>query len=164
MSTVSTQIDTRGGIVFSGRNGVPISNTRLSSTRELPNVQNECYLQDMILNVQSRGLPAHYSSVETIHLSSRNNTSIKKFSIPSTPSRHFLFVFFPRQHTTARTSIMAHLHSHDGGPSHSHDQPAADHGHTHEILNGPGSYMGREPPIIEGRNWSERAFTVGIGG
>lgn len=24
--------------------------------------------------------------------------------------------------------------------------------------------MGREMPIIEGRNWSERAFTVGIGG
>ena len=59
---------------------------------------------------------------------------------------------------------MSQLHSHEGGPSHSHDQAAADHGHTHEILDGPGSYMGREPPIIEGRNWSERAFTVGIGG
>ncbi|KAK6607896.1 urease accessory protein ureG-like protein [Botrytis cinerea] len=55
-------------------------------------------------------------------------------------------------------------HSHEGGPSHSHDHPAGDHGHTHEILDGPGSYMGREMPIIEGRNWSERAFTVGIGG
>ncbi|RAL65854.1 hypothetical protein DID88_005517 [Monilinia fructigena] len=55
-------------------------------------------------------------------------------------------------------------HSHDGGPSHSHEHPAGDHGHTHEILDGPGSYMGREMPIIEGRNWSERAFTVGIGG
>lgn len=55
-------------------------------------------------------------------------------------------------------------HSHEGGPTHSHDHPAGDHGHTHEILDGPGSYMGREMPIIEGRNWSERAFTVGIGG
>ncbi|RDW75645.1 urease accessory protein ureG [Coleophoma crateriformis] len=55
-------------------------------------------------------------------------------------------------------------HSHDGVHSHSHDQAAADHGHTHEILDGPGSYMGREMPIIEGRDWSERAFTVGIGG
>lgn len=55
-------------------------------------------------------------------------------------------------------------HSHDGGHSHSHDNPAADHGHTHEILDGPGSYMGREMPLIEGRDWSERAFTVGIGG
>ena len=45
-------------------------------------------------------------------------------------------------------------HSHDGG----------DHGHTHEILDGPGSYLGREMPIIEGRDWKERAFTVGIGG
>lgn len=60
---------------------------------------------------------------------------------------------------------MSHSHSHDGpAHSHSHDHAAADHGHSHEILDGPGSYMGREMPIIEGRNWSERAFTVGIGG
>lgn len=55
-------------------------------------------------------------------------------------------------------------HSHDGHHEHSHDHAAADHGHTHEILDGPGSYMGREMPLIEGRDWSERAFTVGIGG
>ncbi|KAI9717040.1 MAG: hypothetical protein M1812_004975 [Candelaria pacifica] len=55
-------------------------------------------------------------------------------------------------------------HSHNSGPSHSHASDAADHGHSHEILEGPGSYMGREMPIIEGRDWSERAFTVGIGG
>lgn len=60
---------------------------------------------------------------------------------------------------------MSHSHSHDGPAySHSHDHGAADHGHTHEILDGPGSYMGREMPVIEGRNWGERAFTVGIGG
>ena len=61
---------------------------------------------------------------------------------------------------------MANSHSHDGVHTHSHDHAAAapDHGHTHEILDGPGSYMGREMPIIEGRDWSERAFTVGIGG
>ena len=52
-------------------------------------------------------------------------------------------------------------HSHDG-MSHSH--AGADHGHTHEIYNGPGSFMGREMPIVEGRDWRERAFTVGIGG
>ncbi|CAG8957913.1 hypothetical protein HYFRA_00000254 [Hymenoscyphus fraxineus] len=57
-----------------------------------------------------------------------------------------------------------HGHSHEHSHDHSHDNVAADHGHTHEILTGPGSYMGREMPIIEGRNWSERAFTVGIGG
>jgi len=57
-------------------------------------------------------------------------------------------------------------HSHDGGMPHSHDHngAAVDHGHTHEILDGPGSFLGREMPIIEGRNWEERAFTVGIGG
>jgi urease accessory protein len=59
---------------------------------------------------------------------------------------------------------MSHSHSHENGGTHSHDHAAADHGHTHEILDGPGSYMGREMPIIEGRDWSERAFTVGIGG
>jgi urease accessory protein len=61
---------------------------------------------------------------------------------------------------------MSHSHSHDGAHAHSHDHAgsAVNHGHTHEILDGPGSYMGREMPIIEGRNWSERAFTVGIGG
>ncbi len=59
-------------------------------------------------------------------------------------------------------------HAHDGltPHSHSHDTPfnAAEHGHSHEILDGPGSYMGREMPLIKGRDWSERAFTVGIGG
>ncbi|KAG9713515.1 hypothetical protein KCU73_g16493, partial [Aureobasidium melanogenum] len=57
---------------------------------------------------------------------------------------------------------MSHSHSHDGPHSHSHD--AVDHGHTHEILDGPGSFLGREMPIVEGRDFSERAFTVGIGG
>ncbi|MCJ1253927.1 hypothetical protein MMC24_001741 [Lignoscripta atroalba] len=65
----------------------------------------------------------------------------------------------------------ANTHTHDGPAphSHSHDHDhngfnAAEHGHSHEILDGPGSYMGREMPIIEGRDWSDRAFTVGIGG
>lgn len=58
-----------------------------------------------------------------------------------------------------------HGHSHDGiSSSHSHDVAAVDHGHTHEILNGPGSYLGREMPIVQGRDFKERAFTVGIGG
>ena len=57
-------------------------------------------------------------------------------------------------------------HSHDGlnAHSHSHEFNAAEHGHSHEILDGPGSYMDREMPIVEGRDWTERAFTVGIGG
>lgn len=59
---------------------------------------------------------------------------------------------------------MAHSHSHDGGVNHSHDDPFNGHGHSHEILDGPGSYVNREMPLIEGRDWKERAFTVGIGG
>lgn len=58
--------------------------------------------------------------------------------------------------------MSGHSHSHDGLSSHAH--PAADHGHTHEILDGPGSFLGREMPIIEGRDWKDRAFTIGIGG
>nr|POE88441.1 putative urease accessory protein ureg-like [Quercus suber] len=53
-------------------------------------------------------------------------------------------------------------HSHDGH-AHDHSQAAIDHGHTHEILDGPGSFLGREMPIVEGRDFRERAFTVGIG-
>jgi urease accessory protein len=61
---------------------------------------------------------------------------------------------------------MSHSHE-NGGVSHSHDGPAfnaVEHGHSHEILGGPGSYLGREMPIVEGRDWHERAFTIGIGG
>lgn len=57
--------------------------------------------------------------------------------------------------------MASHSHSHEG-QSHSH--AAADHGHSHEILDGPGSFLGREMPIIEGRDWKARAFTIGIGG
>lgn len=56
----------------------------------------------------------------------------------------------------------ATAHSHDG-MSHLHDG-MNEHGHSHEILDGPGSFLGREMPIIEGRDWNERAFTIGIGG
>ncbi|KAK5660800.1 hypothetical protein OQA88_12168 [Cercophora sp. LCS_1] len=65
---------------------------------------------------------------------------------------------------------MSHSHSHDGPHSHSHDHShshefnAADHGHTHEILTGPGSFLGRELPLTEGRYFPTRAFTIGIGG
>lgn len=60
-------------------------------------------------------------------------------------------------------------HSHDGFQSHSHSHShdafnPAEHGHSHEILDGPGSYLGREMPLSEGRNWADRAFTIGIGG
>ncbi|MCJ1438786.1 hypothetical protein MMC27_008176 [Xylographa pallens] len=61
---------------------------------------------------------------------------------------------------------MAALHSHDHLPPHAHPPAfsAAEHGHSHDVLDGPGSYMGREMPLIEGRDWRDRAFTVGIGG
>ncbi|OGM41436.1 urease accessory protein UreG [Aspergillus bombycis] len=58
---------------------------------------------------------------------------------------------------------MSHSHSHDQGISHSHDDFGG-HGHSHEILDGPGSFLNREMPLIEGRDWRDRAFTIGIGG
>ena len=61
------------------------------------------------------------------------------------------------QRTHVHVGIADHSHAHD-------DFNAAEHGHSHEILDGPGSYMQREMPLIEGRDWNDRAFTVGIGG
>lgn len=57
--------------------------------------------------------------------------------------------------------MASHSHAHE---DHGHSHDAQDHGHSHEILDGPGSFLGREMPIVEGRDFRERAFTVGIGG
>ena len=57
-----------------------------------------------------------------------------------------------------------HSHSHSHAHSHAHGVNAAEHGHSHEVLDGPGSYTLREMPITAGRDWTERAFTIGIGG
>lgn len=50
-----------------------------------------------------------------------------------------------------------HVHSHAGHDAH-------DHGHTHEQMDSPGLYQERPKAIYKNRDWSERAFTVGIGG
>lgn len=47
--------------------------------------------------------------------------------------------------------------------SHSHDHTHG-HGHTHEDLDHPGHYHERPKAEYVNRDWSERAFTVGIGG
>ncbi|KAI8822891.1 urease accessory protein UreG [Fimicolochytrium jonesii] len=52
-----------------------------------------------------------------------------------------------------------HAHSH----GHDHHGGGNDHGHTHEHMEHPGRYLDRDTPIST-RDWSERAFTVGIGG
>ena len=65
---------------------------------------------------------------------------------------------------------MSHSHSHSHGNelghshSHVHDDPFGGHGHSHEILDGPGSFLNREMPLNEERDWKDRAFTIGIGG
>jgi len=45
---------------------------------------------------------------------------------------------------------------------HSHDHPTEGHGHTHEHLDHPGHFHDREQPLS--RDFTRRAFTVGIGG
>jgi hypothetical protein len=50
-----------------------------------------------------------------------------------------------------------HLHQ-----SNSQTHAAQEHGHTHDVLDNPGRFINR--PIMSKRDWSERAFTVGIGG
>ncbi|KAL6400807.1 putative Urease accessory protein-like protein [Ilyonectria robusta] len=80
--------------------------------------------------------------------------------IASSPSSTASIFFIPTN--PPPTANMSH--SHDGSAPHSHEFNAAEHGHSHEILDGPGSYLGREMPIVEGRDWSDRAFTIGIGG
>jgi urease accessory protein len=56
---------------------------------------------------------------------------------------------------------MSHTHDHANGASHAH--AAADHGHTHEHYTSPGSFLSRETPLNT-RDFSRRAFTIGIGG
>jgi urease accessory protein len=46
---------------------------------------------------------------------------------------------------------------------HSHHGHA--HGHSHTPLVSPGSFLARDPPLTsKERSWTDRAFTVGIGG
>mmetsp|Transcript_40162 Transcript_40162/g.63758 ORF Transcript_40162/g.63758 Transcript_40162/m.63758 type:complete len:275 (+) Transcript_40162:40-864(+) len=51
----------------------------------------------------------------------------------------------------------ARWHSHGHGHGHGH-------GHTHEQYDNPGQFAERENPLWATRDWSSRAFTVGIGG
>lgn len=70
----------------------------------------------------------------------------------------------------------AHEHSHDHHPAHAHS--AIEHGHAHELMEHPGTlsscvapadpqsgkFLERDLPDYTGRDWTERTFTVGIGG
>ncbi|XP_037288669.2 urease accessory protein UreG [Rhipicephalus microplus] len=52
------------------------------------------------------------------------------------------------------------LGGHGSGHGHSHGGPG---GHTHELMDGPGSYVEREALRVRD-DWDQRAFTVGVGG
>ncbi|KAJ2008692.1 hypothetical protein H4R26_000011 [Coemansia thaxteri] len=65
--------------------------------------------------------------------------------------------------TTSHDHSHSHSHDHDHSSPHSHSHPAS-HGHSHDVLDHPGRYHERTPYNRVGRDWGERAFTVGIGG
>lgn len=63
----------------------------------------------------------------------------------------------------------AHSHSHGGlAANHDHDHSGTwtpeEHGHSHEHLEHAGKFSERDMPDYSGRDWRERAFTIGIGG
>lgn len=67
----------------------------------------------------------------------------------------------PRAHAHSHPHALMHdtPHSHSHSHSHGHDHG---HSHTHEILEHPGHFHERPHPIA--RDFSRRAFTVGVGG
>ena len=56
-----------------------------------------------------------------------------------------------------------HSHSHDHEHTHDHSCDDTGHGHTHEHMDHPGLFEERYPSAAE-RDYSRRAFTVGVGG
>jgi len=55
-----------------------------------------------------------------------------------------------------------HTHTHDGHTHTHHHDHDHEHGHTHEHMDHPGHFTDRETPLE--RDFSQRAFTIGIGG
>ncbi|KAJ2490497.1 hypothetical protein IWW47_005143, partial [Coemansia sp. RSA 2052] len=62
------------------------------------------------------------------------------------------------------TADHSHSHGHSHDHSHGHGHHSHDHGHSHDVLDHPGRYHDRAPFNRVGRDWGERAFTIGIGG
>lgn len=95
-----------------------------------------------------------------------NNLSHPNKKKGQQPSFHFL-TFFSYKMTSdiCRFESASQLHDHGDGHVHSHaGHDAHEHGHTHEQMDSPGFYQDRPKAIYDKRDWSERAFTVGIGG
>ncbi|KAK4686706.1 urease accessory protein, partial [Tremellales sp. Uapishka_1] len=74
------------------------------------------------------------------------------------------------QPLSATSSLLPTPHSHDGLSGHSHGNvldgtwTPDEHGHTHEHLEHAGKFSERDLPDYSHRDWTERAFTIGIGG
>lgn len=72
--------------------------------------------------------------------------------------------FIPAPALGGVASAAPHSHDHDHQHQHSHDHGVQEHGHTHELMEHPGKFTERDMPNFSGRNWTERGFTIGIGG
>ncbi|KAJ9094044.1 hypothetical protein QFC21_006145 [Naganishia friedmannii] len=68
---------------------------------------------------------------------------------------------------TSHSDVEGHASQH-GGHVHTHGPGGAwtpdEHGHSHEHLEDAGKFSERDMPDYSGRDWEERAFTIGIGG
>lgn len=60
--------------------------------------------------------------------------------------------------------LISMSHAHGSSQTHDHDHDFANHGHTHEEMDHPGSFLGRDLPLLDRRDFTQRAFTIGIGG
>ncbi|KAJ2721913.1 hypothetical protein GGI07_003654 [Coemansia sp. Benny D115] len=84
--------------------------------------------------------------------------------MPDTQSSNSVCDFkSPAAAAASASAASAHSHSHEHSHEHSHAH-AHDHGHTHDVLDHPGRFHERPPYNRTGRDWGERAFTIGIGG
>lgn len=103
-------------------------------------------------------------------------TSPANQEVTPTPQLVCAFTAAPAHAHTPSASLaeassgLASLHSHDGGSTlhthggHSGGLTPIEHGHSHEHLEHAGKFAERDMPDYTGRDWTERAFTVGIGG
>ncbi|KAJ2287259.1 hypothetical protein IWW55_006769, partial [Coemansia sp. RSA 2706] len=94
-------------------------------------------------------------------MASENNKGVCDFKAGAGTKVEGAAAGHSHEHGHGHSHDHAHGHSHDHGHSHSH---AIEHGHTHDVLDHPGRYHERPPYNRTGRDWGERAFTIGIGG
>ncbi|KAK8850498.1 urease accessory protein UreG [Kwoniella newhampshirensis] len=125
--------------------------------------QPVCQFSDRLTSA----LTAAQAQAGTTTTTNTTNTNNAPHLSDSTPASSSVSI------VSAPTSA-PHTHTHDGGATfhdhgHGHDHAGGiwtpdEHGHTHEHLEHAGKFSERDMPDYSGRDWNERAFTIGIGG